>query len=224
MDLNGRTVLVLGLGETGLSMARWIAREGGTVRVADTRDAPPALAALRAALPQAEVDDRVVHAERSSTASIWWLRAPACRSPNRWCRRRSRAGSRSSATSSCSRASCAAHGGGARRDRDHRHQRQDHRHRAHRRDVPGRRASIARSPATSRRRCSTRWPRGWIRGGCPRSGCSSSRASSSRRPPRFAPMRRPCSTCPTTTSIATRAWPSMPPRRRGSSPAAACRS
>jgi UDP-N-acetylmuramoylalanine--D-glutamate ligase len=55
MDLNGRTVLVLGLGETGLSMARWIAREGGTVRVADTRAAPPALAALRAALPQAPV-------------------------------------------------------------------------------------------------------------------------------------------------------------------------
>jgi UDP-N-acetylmuramoylalanine--D-glutamate ligase len=48
-------VLVLGLGETGLSLARWIARAGGGVRVADTRAAPPALAALRAALPQAEV-------------------------------------------------------------------------------------------------------------------------------------------------------------------------
>jgi UDP-N-acetylmuramoylalanine--D-glutamate ligase len=55
MDLVGRTVLVLGLGETGLSMARWIARRGGTVRVADTRAAPPALAALRAAVPQAPV-------------------------------------------------------------------------------------------------------------------------------------------------------------------------
>ena len=55
MDLAGRTVLVLGLGETGLSMARWIARRGGSVRVADTRAAPPALAALRAALPQARV-------------------------------------------------------------------------------------------------------------------------------------------------------------------------
>jgi UDP-N-acetylmuramoylalanine--D-glutamate ligase len=48
-------VLVLGLGETGLSMARWIARAGGGVRVADTRPAPPALGALRAALPQVEV-------------------------------------------------------------------------------------------------------------------------------------------------------------------------
>jgi UDP-N-acetylmuramoylalanine--D-glutamate ligase len=55
MELAGRKVLVLGLGETGLSMARWVARRGGAVRVADTRSAPPALAALRAALPQAEV-------------------------------------------------------------------------------------------------------------------------------------------------------------------------
>jgi len=55
MDLVGQRVLVLGLGETGLSMARWIARRGGAVRVADTRDAPPALGGLRAAVPQAEV-------------------------------------------------------------------------------------------------------------------------------------------------------------------------
>jgi UDP-N-acetylmuramoylalanine--D-glutamate ligase len=55
VELSGRKVLVLGLGETGLSMARWIARAGGAVRAADTRAAPPALAALRAALPQAEV-------------------------------------------------------------------------------------------------------------------------------------------------------------------------
>jgi UDP-N-acetylmuramoylalanine--D-glutamate ligase len=55
MDLIGKCVLVLGLGETGLSMARWIARQGGAVRAADTRDAPPAAAALRAAVPQAEM-------------------------------------------------------------------------------------------------------------------------------------------------------------------------
>ena len=55
MDLKGRTVLVLGLGETGLSMARWVARQGGTVRVADTRAAPPALGALRAKVGQARV-------------------------------------------------------------------------------------------------------------------------------------------------------------------------
>ncbi len=39
--LQGRRVLVLGLGDTGLSVARWMQHEGGTVRVADTRAAPP---------------------------------------------------------------------------------------------------------------------------------------------------------------------------------------
>lgn len=45
------TTLVLGLGESGLAMARWLARSG-EVRVADSREAPPMLAALRAELPQ----------------------------------------------------------------------------------------------------------------------------------------------------------------------------
>src|SRR5207249_11544308 len=39
--LTGRRVLVLGLGDTGLSVARWIEHQGGTVRVADTRESPP---------------------------------------------------------------------------------------------------------------------------------------------------------------------------------------
>jgi UDP-N-acetylmuramoylalanine--D-glutamate ligase len=41
MPLRGKRVLVLGLGDTGLSVARWVQREGGTPRVADTRAAPP---------------------------------------------------------------------------------------------------------------------------------------------------------------------------------------
>ena len=40
-DLRGLRVLVLGLGDTGLSVARWVERAGGTPRVADTRAAPP---------------------------------------------------------------------------------------------------------------------------------------------------------------------------------------
>ena len=40
-SLNGKRILVLGLGDTGLSMARWVARHGGTARVADTRESPP---------------------------------------------------------------------------------------------------------------------------------------------------------------------------------------
>jgi len=39
--LRSKTVLVLGLGDTGLSVARWVESEGGRVRVADTRAAPP---------------------------------------------------------------------------------------------------------------------------------------------------------------------------------------
>jgi UDP-N-acetylmuramoylalanine--D-glutamate ligase len=39
--LAGRCVLVLGLGDTGLSLARWIEREGGRVRLADSRAEPP---------------------------------------------------------------------------------------------------------------------------------------------------------------------------------------
>jgi len=42
---------VLGLGDTGLSMAKWLARQGASVRVADTRAEPPRLAELRRSLP-----------------------------------------------------------------------------------------------------------------------------------------------------------------------------
>jgi UDP-N-acetylmuramoylalanine--D-glutamate ligase len=41
MQLKGKKVLVLGLGDTGLSVANWVASEGGSVRAADTRAAPP---------------------------------------------------------------------------------------------------------------------------------------------------------------------------------------
>jgi UDP-N-acetylmuramoylalanine--D-glutamate ligase len=47
MNLNGRHVLVLGLGESGLAAACWCARQGARVRVADTRAAPPCLEELR---------------------------------------------------------------------------------------------------------------------------------------------------------------------------------
>ncbi len=39
--LAGKRVLVLGLGDTGLSAVKWVEKEGGIVRAADTRDAPP---------------------------------------------------------------------------------------------------------------------------------------------------------------------------------------
>ncbi len=41
---SNKQVLVLGLGETGLSMVRWLSVHGAYLRVADSRDAPPGLA------------------------------------------------------------------------------------------------------------------------------------------------------------------------------------
>lgn len=70
--LADQRVLVLGLGASGLAMARWCVRCGAQVIVADTREAPPQLALLQAELPQVEfiagplaaslVEGRALHA------------------------------------------------------------------------------------------------------------------------------------------------------------------
>ena len=52
MSLLGQHVLILGLGNSGLSMARWCARQGARVTVADTRADPPHWAALHAQHPE----------------------------------------------------------------------------------------------------------------------------------------------------------------------------
>lgn len=49
--LQGQRVLVLGLGASGLAMARWCVRCGAEVTVADTREAPPQLAQMAQELP-----------------------------------------------------------------------------------------------------------------------------------------------------------------------------
>jgi len=48
MRYHGRTAVVLGLGQTGLSLVRHLVRHGARVRVADTRADPPNLDVLRA--------------------------------------------------------------------------------------------------------------------------------------------------------------------------------
>ncbi len=53
--LAGISALVVGLGPTGLSCARWLHRHGAQVVVTDSRDAPPALASLRTELPDVAV-------------------------------------------------------------------------------------------------------------------------------------------------------------------------
>ena len=50
-SLHGLHVLILGLGHSGLAMARWCARCGAQVTVADTREQPPQLATLQNELP-----------------------------------------------------------------------------------------------------------------------------------------------------------------------------
>jgi UDP-N-acetylmuramoylalanine--D-glutamate ligase len=51
LELNGRKVLVLGLGDTGLSMTRWLVRCGAHVHVADSRAEPPHARVLAEELP-----------------------------------------------------------------------------------------------------------------------------------------------------------------------------
>ncbi|MEP7156391.1 MAG: UDP-N-acetylmuramoyl-L-alanine--D-glutamate ligase [Betaproteobacteria bacterium] len=55
MNWHDKSILVLGAGDTGLSVVRWAERVGARVRVADTRDDPPGLAQLRAQHPGCDV-------------------------------------------------------------------------------------------------------------------------------------------------------------------------
>ena len=55
MELKGKRVLVVGLGESGLAMAKWLHRQGALVRVADSRDTPPNVDALQRVAPGAEL-------------------------------------------------------------------------------------------------------------------------------------------------------------------------
>jgi UDP-N-acetylmuramoylalanine--D-glutamate ligase len=61
LELKGRKVLVLGLGDTGLSMTRWLSRHGAQVRVADSRQAPPHAGTLADELPQVDLAAGAFH-------------------------------------------------------------------------------------------------------------------------------------------------------------------
>ncbi len=54
-DLRDKSVLVLGLGETGLSLARYLSAQGARLYVADSRMNPPGIETLRREMPLAEV-------------------------------------------------------------------------------------------------------------------------------------------------------------------------
>ena len=77
IDVAGQTAVVLGLGQSGLAMARALSEGGAVVRVADTRDDPPMRAALGAELPQVRFtggtfDRGLLDACRCSMASSAW--------------------------------------------------------------------------------------------------------------------------------------------------------
>ena len=68
--LAGKHVLVLGLGVSGMALARWCARCGAQVSVADTRAAPPQLQALQDALPAVAFIHSEMNADLFSSAAF----------------------------------------------------------------------------------------------------------------------------------------------------------
>ena len=55
LELKNKRVLVLGLGETGLSALRWLHRQGAGLSAADTRENPPGIDVLKAELPNVAI-------------------------------------------------------------------------------------------------------------------------------------------------------------------------
>ncbi|HEX4858339.1 MAG TPA: UDP-N-acetylmuramoyl-L-alanine--D-glutamate ligase, partial [Usitatibacteraceae bacterium] len=55
MNAHEQQILVLGAGDTGISVVRWALRLGARVRIADTRDDPPGLAQLATLLPRRDI-------------------------------------------------------------------------------------------------------------------------------------------------------------------------
>lgn len=53
--LDGARIVVVGLGDTGLSLARWLQRHGARVSATDTRNTPPGASALRREFPGMEL-------------------------------------------------------------------------------------------------------------------------------------------------------------------------
>lgn len=83
-DWRDKSVLVLGLGASGLAMARWCVRHGAAVTVADTRPQPPQLAALQTQCPDVAFVGGVFDA-RLTTGTAWThvLRSPGL-APQDW--------------------------------------------------------------------------------------------------------------------------------------------
>ncbi len=70
LQLTDKRVLVLGLGDTGLSALRWLKGQGAVLSVADTRSTPPGLDVVNAELPEVEVHLGAFRGEVFSRADI----------------------------------------------------------------------------------------------------------------------------------------------------------
>ena len=76
-QLKDQNVLVLGLGASGLAMARWCVRNGAQVTVADSRENPPQLEALRRDVPAAQF----VSAPLDASLLVGGAFSGVCKSP-----------------------------------------------------------------------------------------------------------------------------------------------
>lgn len=70
LELENRLVLVLGLGSSGMSMARWLAGRGARVHIADSRTAPPNAQQLRSELPDIELHSGAFKPESFAGAEL----------------------------------------------------------------------------------------------------------------------------------------------------------
>lgn len=70
ISLNNKLVLVLGLGETGLSALRWLVAQGAAVAVADTRENPPSASVVKAEMPNVLVHCGAFDAEILKAAEL----------------------------------------------------------------------------------------------------------------------------------------------------------
>jgi UDP-N-acetylmuramoylalanine--D-glutamate ligase len=73
--LHGLHVLVLGLGASGLAMARWCTRHGAHVTVWDSREQPPQAEALRAGCPEATLSGGALDVAALNGVQ-WVLKSP----------------------------------------------------------------------------------------------------------------------------------------------------
>lgn len=70
LALKNKRVLVLGLGETGLSALRWLNTQGALLSVADSRDSAPGVAVVQAEMPQVVIHSGAFQAKTFANVDL----------------------------------------------------------------------------------------------------------------------------------------------------------